>query len=141
MYSKHENNRFKLSKRNIDTIVKDINEIMDLDITKRTRKRNVVEPRQILQGFLYYRTVLTSSYIAEYFEMNHASVLHSCKLYFDLQSYFKGKYKNLYRYLGQVELKYSDEYAKRSYYINSINATLENKSVKALRDINRILNV
>ena len=141
MKTKETNKRFILTKKHLNKLVKDVNGLLDCDITIRSRKREIVEPRQIVQGFLYNKTLLTGEYIGKYFGMKHAAVIHSANLLSDLDSYFLDKYPELFEYLKHVELKYSSVFVKRNYYISRINKTLDQKSIKSLKQINKILTV
>lgn len=49
------------------------------DIKKRTRKREIVEPRQMLFYFARLNSVGSLQSIANLFDMDHATVLHGCR--------------------------------------------------------------
>lgn len=61
------------------------------DLKKRTRKREVVEARQITMWLMHHYTKLSLAAIAAYFEnengisFDHATVLHACRTVNDLK--------------------------------------------------------
>ena len=61
------------------------------DLKKRTRKREVVEARQIAMWLMHHYTKLSLAAIGAYFEnengvsFDHATVLHACKTVNDLK--------------------------------------------------------
>lgn len=54
------------------------------DISKKTRKRKILLPRQLAQSLMKEFTALNLSEIAKYFKQDHTTVIHSCKTIQDL---------------------------------------------------------
>ena len=98
-------NKLNITKKTVRQIIKHVNILLDVDITIKRRLRSIVEPRQIIQAFLYYKSNLSLEEIASFFSKSDSTVLHSAKIYSDLKPLFFKKYPLLFEYLDELELK------------------------------------
>ena len=79
-------------------IIERVSWFTEQDIMQRTKKRDVVEARQIAMYIILEKHILTQREISELFDMNHSTVAHAIKTVRDLldtDTTFKLKYNNL----------------------------------------------
>lgn len=73
---------------------------MPIDIIKsKSRKRNIVEVRQLCMYFIY-KAGYTLKQTGLFFKKDHATVIHACKTInnlFETNKVFIEKYKNLFK--------------------------------------------
>lgn len=72
-----------------DQIVNDLNEFADVDLKMRTRKRYVLEPRQVACYLIRQNTELSLMKIGKILGIDHSSVIHSVDVVRELRKYDK----------------------------------------------------
>jgi hypothetical protein len=75
-------------------VIERINQVTGVDITKKTRNRNVVELRIIYAQIMLKNTDFTTGKTARYINKDHATILHYRKQFDNLFIY--QDFKNLY---------------------------------------------
>lgn len=70
-------------------IIKDLNEFANVELRTRTRKRHILEPRQVACYMIRYNTELSLKQITNLLELDHSSVIHSVEMVKVLSSYDK----------------------------------------------------
>ena len=131
----------KLKKKNIDFILSVIESETGLNVLNPTRKRQYVDARAMACFIMSRKLNLTLSQIGEILNKNHATVLHSLKLFdnlYETDYRFKEKFdkiKGIYCNKTPVEepLDLKDEHIKKlqKLYDNKIRVlTLENNQLK-----------
>lgn len=133
----------KKKKKNIDFILSVIKAETGLDVLNPTRKREYVDARAIASALLSRNLNMTLNQIGKVFNKNHATVLHSLKLFdnlYETDARFKEKFHKIKGiYCGKVPVKepidLKDEHIKKiqKLYDNKIKVlTLENNKLKCV---------
>lgn len=72
-----------------DQIINDLNEFAEVDLKMRTRKRYVLEPRQVACYLIRQNTELSLMKIGKILGIDHSSVIHSVDVVRELRKYDK----------------------------------------------------
>ena len=72
-----------------DQIINDLNEFAEVDLKMRTRKRDVLEPRQVACYLIRQNTELSLMKIGKILGIDHSSVIHSVDVVRELRKYDK----------------------------------------------------
>lgn len=134
----------KRKKKNIDYILSVIEAETGLNLLDPTRKREYVDARAMACFIMHRNLKLTLSQIGEIFNKNHATVLHSLKLFdnlYETDYRFQEKFdkiKGIYCKKTPVEepVDLKDEHIKKlqKLYDNKIKVlTLENNQLKNVK--------
>ncbi len=134
----------KIKNKNIDFVLSVIKSEIGLDVLNPTRKREYVDARAIAAAILSRDLDMTLNQIGKIFNKNHATVLHSLKLFdnlYETDGQFKEKFHKIRQmYLGKAPLKLpldlEDEHIKKiqKLYDNKIKIlTLENNNLKSIQ--------
>jgi hypothetical protein len=131
-----------ISKAKCRKIISIVNEFYQVNCLELTRKREIVEPRQIAMYYTHKLTNLTLGSIGFMFNKDHATILHAIKVVKALMEFdreFKEQRPRLEELIFGVNFETTDEFLLFKAKEN-ITELLSNMNLDQCNEINEFIN-
>lgn len=125
----------KISNSTLKTL---INKRLKLNISSTSRKRNIVEARNIYFSICFHRMGMTATAISKTLRKNHATVLHALKKtdeWYEVDDNFKAKYDEIIDLAEKLNAIGTNQATKQ----NDINIITSKQIIIQLQKENKIL--